>query len=175
MAGPLEALFASARLLALDVDGVLTDGRIMYADATEMQCFHVHDGQALVWLRRAGVEVAWISGRGSGATLKRAQELGVRHLQLQVKNKAQALSQVQERLGIAPSATIAMGDDFPDLCMSACAALFVAPANARAEVRARAGLVLACAGGEGAVRELAELLLKARGRFQELLEVAPGS
>ena len=72
-----RAALARARLLALDVDGVLTDGRVVYAGEMELQAFDVQDGQGLVWLRRAGVHVAWITGRGSPATEKRARELGV--------------------------------------------------------------------------------------------------
>lgn len=146
-----------------DVDGTLTDGRIAYLGGEELCSFHVHDGQGLVWLREAGLELAWISGRGSRAVEARARELGVREVHLRVGDKAHALRSLQERLDIAPAETLAMGDDLGDLPMADRSALFVAPANARPEVLARAQLVTTRSGGAGAVRELAERILKARG------------
>ena len=164
-ARPVERALAEARLLALDVDGTLTDGRVSYVGTEEIATFHVHDGLGLVWLREAGVEVAWISGRGSQAVQRRARELGVRELHLGVQDKARVLSELQRRLDVTPRQTVAMGDDLPDLALAARAALFVAPANARAEVQARAELVTRAAGGAGAVRELAERILAARGAW----------
>ena len=106
-AGALEGALASARLLVLDVDGTLTDGRVAYLGDEELAVFHVHDGQGLVWLREAGVEIAWISGRGSRAVERRARELGVRELQLGVSDKARALTELQARLDLAPAHTVA--------------------------------------------------------------------
>lgn len=168
-AGALEGALASARLLVLDVDGTLTDGRVAYLGDEELAVFHVHDGQGLVWLREAGVEIAWISGRGSRAVERRARELGVRELQLGVSDKARALTELQARLDLAPAHTVAMGDDLADLALAGRAALFVAPANARPEVRARAALVTSASGGAGAVRELAERMLSARGLWSTRL------
>jgi 3-deoxy-D-manno-octulosonate 8-phosphate phosphatase (KDO 8-P phosphatase) len=166
----LAGALARARLLALDVDGVLTDGRIVYSGETEIQAFDVQDGLALVWLRKADVHVAWISGRGSPTTKRRAAELGVEELHLLALDKGAVLRDVQRRLGIAPESTVAMGDDLPDLALAASAAVFAAPANAREEVRARASLVTRARGGEGAVRELAEEILRAKGLWPGLLE-----
>lgn len=163
-------LLARARLLALDVDGVLTDGRVVYAGAEELQAFDVQDGQGLVWLRRAGVHVAWITGRGSQATEKRARELGVSELYMRCPDKRAALADVQRRLGVAREETVAVGDDLPDLALAEGAGLFVAPPNARPEVQARASFLTAARGGAGCVREVAEALLRARGAWQELLE-----
>lgn len=170
----LERILAEARLLALDVDGTLTDGHVAFVGSEELAVFHVHDGQGLVWLREAGVQVAWISGRGSRAVERRAKELGVRELYLDVQDKRRVLIELQRRLDVAPEHTVAMGDDLTDLALVAHAALFVAPANARAEVRARAQLVTQAAGGAGAVRELAERLLQARGHWQERVSRALG-
>ena len=169
-AGALERALAEARLLVLDVDGTLTDGRVAYLGDEELCTFDVHDGQGLVWLREAGLELAWISGRGSRAVERRARELGVRELHLRVGDKARVLAELQTRLDLAPAHTVAMGDDLADVALLARAALLVAPANARPEVRARAGLVTSAAGGAGAVRELAERLLAARGLWQARLE-----
>jgi 3-deoxy-D-manno-octulosonate 8-phosphate phosphatase (KDO 8-P phosphatase) len=167
-----RATLATARLLALDVDGTLTDGRIVWAGATEVQAFHAHDGQALVWLARAGVTVAWISGRGSASTEQRAKELGIAELHLRMPDKEAALREIQARLRIAVAETVAMGDDLPDLALARAAGLFAAPANARPEVRAQARLVTAAGGGHGAVRELAEHLLRARGSWEALASAA---
>ncbi len=156
------------RLLALDVDGVLTDGRVVYAGDQELQSFHVADGQALRWLAGAGVACAWITGRGCASTERRAAELGC-ELHTQVRDKTAVLSEVQARLGIAPEETLAMGDDLPDLALAQGAGLFAAPANAAREVCERADLVTVRAGGEGAVRELIEHVLIARGAWEGIL------
>jgi 3-deoxy-D-manno-octulosonate 8-phosphate phosphatase (KDO 8-P phosphatase) len=166
----VQALLARARLVVLDVDGVLTDGRIVYGEGDEQQTFDVRDGLGIQLLLREGLEVAWISGRGCAATRRRAEELGVRELHLRAGPKDLVLAEVQERLGIGPEETVAMGDDLPDLALAARAALLVAPADAHAELRARAGLVCASRGGRGAVRELAEALLRARGRWQRVVD-----
>lgn len=169
------ARLAQIRLLVLDVDGVLTDGRIAYGEAgpsDERPSFHVHDGIALRWLQEAGVEVAWISGRGSPAALHRARELGVREVHFRASSKRATLTEVQERLGIGTDATAGMGDDLPDLGLRARCGFFAAPADARREVRERADLVTESAGGRGAVRELAERILRAKGRWEAIVDAA---
>jgi 3-deoxy-D-manno-octulosonate 8-phosphate phosphatase (KDO 8-P phosphatase) len=153
---------AGVRLLALDVDGTLTDGAVRYLGSRELVSFHVHDGAALEWLQRAGVAVAWISGRGSPAVRHRARELGVRHVHLRVADKRACLAALQRRLGVSAAETAAMGDDLADLAMASCAAWFAAPADARPAVRARADFVAAAGAGRGAVREVCELLLRSR-------------
>ena len=163
-----QAILARAKLLVLDVDGVLTDGRVVWCGGTEIQAFHAHDGQALRWLQARGVRVAWISGRGCEATERRAGELGIDELHLRSGEKGAELRSVQARLGLGPDATVAMGDDFPDLALAANSAFFCAPANARPEVRARADWVTSRAGGSGAVRELAELILQAQGHWEAI-------
>jgi len=166
-------LLAGVRLVALDVDGVLTDGRVIYAGAEEEQHFDVRDGQGLVWLRRAEIEVAWISGRGCAATERRAQELDVR-LYAGSGTKRQRLAALQSELGIEPEHTLAMGDDLPDLGLAACAGLFCAPADARREVQARARLVTRACGGRGAVREVCEAILAAKGLWRGIVDGADG-
>ena len=165
---------ATVRLLALDVDGTLTDGRVVHSDAGELQAFDVHDGQGLVWLRRAEIEVAWISGRGCAATRTRAGELGIRELHLAAGPKAEVLREIQERLSIGVDQTASMGDDQPDLGLAARSAFFAAPANARPEVRAAADLTTVAAGGAGAVRELVEAILSAQGRWPGIADALPG-
>lgn len=165
----LRARLATVRLIALDVDGVLTDGSVVLEGERELQRFCVHDGAGLRWLQDAGCAVAWISGRGCAATEARARELGVRELHLRAGPKDVVLAGVQERLAIAPEHTLAMGDDWADLALAARAGVFACPADARPEVRRRADWITRAAGGRGAVRELAEGVLAARGLLDELL------
>ena len=165
----IAASFARARLLALDVDGVLTDGRVVYGDDGEVQGFDVHDGQGLAWLRDLGIHVSWITGRGCSATRLRAKELGIRELHTGAGPKDEVLAAVQKRLGVEPAETIAMGDDLPDLRLAVRAGLFVAPANARPEVRSRADLVTVASGGRGAVREVCEYVLRCRDAWEGVL------
>jgi 3-deoxy-D-manno-octulosonate 8-phosphate phosphatase (KDO 8-P phosphatase) len=171
------AVLRRARLLALDVDGTLTDGSIVMSDPrepgarpVEIQRYDVRDGIALLWLARAGITVAWISGRGTEATAARARDLGVEHVALRVADKRAELARLQAHLGIEVADTVAMGDDLPDLALRARAAFFAAPSDARAEVRARADCVTVAAGGRGAVRELSELILRARGAWDGLVD-----
>jgi 3-deoxy-D-manno-octulosonate 8-phosphate phosphatase (KDO 8-P phosphatase) len=158
----IERALAGARLLALDVDGTLTDGRVCYVGAEELVSFHAHDGHGLVRLRAAGLVLAWISGRGSRAVEQRASELGIAEVHLRVGDKGAVLAGIQARLALEPARTVAMGDDLPDLAMGERSALFAAPANAVPAVRAAAALVTRASGGAGAVRELAERVLAAR-------------
>jgi 3-deoxy-D-manno-octulosonate 8-phosphate phosphatase (KDO 8-P phosphatase) len=174
---PEAARLARVKLLALDVDGVLTDGRIALGPAgpgDERPSFDVQDGIALRWILEAGIVVAWISGRGSPAVSFRARELGVAEVHLRAVSKRETLSEIQERLRILPEETAAMGDDLPDLGLRARSGFFAAPADARAEIRERADLVTDSSGGRGAVRDLCERILRARGRWQAIVDAAQG-
>ena len=154
---------SSIRLLVLDVDGVLTDGGLVYgASGEEIKRFHVHDGFALVAALKAGLQVAVVSGRASAAVTRRMAELGVVEVHQGVSDKAQALDALRERLGLAPREVAVMGDDLPDLPAMGHAGLALAPANAVAEVKRAAHWVARRRGGEGAVREAVEMLLRAR-------------
>jgi 3-deoxy-D-manno-octulosonate 8-phosphate phosphatase (KDO 8-P phosphatase) len=151
------------RLLVLDVDGVLTDGGLLYrASGEETKRFHVHDGLALVAALKAGLEVAVLSSRASAAVTRRMAELGVREVHQGVADKAGALEALRERLGLRAGEVAVMGDDLPDLAAMARAGLALAPANAVAEVKRVAHWVARRRGGDGAVREAVEMLLKAR-------------
>ena len=154
---------ARIRLLILDVDGVLTDGGLLYgASGEETKRFHVHDGLALVAARKAGLQVAVLSSRASAAVTRRMTELGVSEVHQGVADKASALVALCERLGVPPSAVAMMGDDLPDLVAMGRVGLALAPANAVAEVKRAAHWVARHRGGDGAVREAVEMLLKAR-------------
>lgn len=151
------------RLLVLDVDGVLTDGRIhMSADGEDLKVFHVRDGSGLVALQRAGVTVAIISGRDSAAVTRRAAELGIAHVHQGVKDKAAELSALMDRLGVTPAETACVGDDTPDLPMLEIAGLAIAVADAHGALGPVVHWATTAAGGRGAVREVCDLLISAR-------------
>ena len=159
--GPGKA--SRIRLLVLDVDGVLTDGVLVYgASGEEIKRFHVRDGLAIQQARRAGVEVAIVSGRASAAVTRRMSELGVVEVHQGVGDKESLLRGLLARLGVATAETAVMGDDLPDLPLMRMAGLAMAPADAVPEVRRAAGWVSRSAGGHGAVREAVEMLLRAR-------------
>jgi 3-deoxy-D-manno-octulosonate 8-phosphate phosphatase (KDO 8-P phosphatase) len=151
------------KLLVLDVDGVMTDGSLLL-DSTggEWKRFHVHDGLAMVAARRAGLPVAVVSGRTSPALAQRMGELGVDEVHQGVADKAAVVRAIIGRLGLSPADVAAMGDDLPDLPVMQMVGLRLAPANAVAEVRRAAHWVSRRVGGEGAVREAIEMLLRAR-------------
>jgi 3-deoxy-D-manno-octulosonate 8-phosphate phosphatase (KDO 8-P phosphatase) len=165
----LSEKLRAVRLAVFDVDGTLTEGAVTYAEGLEIQRFCVRDGQGLVWLRRLGITLCWISGRGCEATRRRAQELGVEELHLRAGPKAEVLAAVQERLGLTVEQTLAMGDDLPDLGLFERAAVCCSPADAAALVRGRADIVTEATGGHGAVREVVDALIEARGAWSELL------
>ncbi len=159
----LASRAAKIRLLVLDVDGVLTDGRLLYGPAgEEVKRFHVRDGFALVAARRAGLGVAVISGRASAAVTRRMAELGVAEVHQGVDDKHRCLDDLCGRLGVTRGQVAAMGDDLPDLSLLRVAGLALAPADAAQEVRRVAHWTSRHAGGRGAVREAVEMLLGAR-------------
>jgi len=152
------------RLLALDVDGVLTDGRIYLSGAgEELKVFHVRDGSGLVAVQRAGIAVAIVSGRDSAAVRRRAEELGIGHVRQGVGDKGAGLDQLLAELGVGREATACVGDDTPDLPMLRRAGLAIAVADAHPAVLGMAHWVTPSPGGRGAVRDVCDLLLSARG------------
>jgi 3-deoxy-D-manno-octulosonate 8-phosphate phosphatase (KDO 8-P phosphatase) len=158
--GGLADIAAGLKLVVFDVDGVFTDGRIwLGSDGTEFKAFSVRDGVGVKALLSAGLEVAIISGRSSPAVDRRMAELGVRHVVQGCSDKAPALRQVIERLGLEPSHVAYLGDDIPDLPAMRIAALPAAVKEAPAEVRALAAWISSAPGGQGAVREFCEFLL----------------
>jgi 3-deoxy-D-manno-octulosonate 8-phosphate phosphatase (KDO 8-P phosphatase) len=157
-------LAARIRLLVLDVDGVLTDGRLWFgAEGEALKVFHVRDGAGLKALQQAGIQLAIISGRRSAAVERRCAELGIRHLIQGREDKAAALRELLAALAVSAAATACVVDDTPDLPLMAMVALPIAVADAHADVLAAARHVTRAAGGRGAVREVCDLLLEARG------------
>jgi len=161
----LSRRLAKIRLAVFDVDGTLTDGHVVYVGGEEQQTFSVKDGYALARLAKADIAQVWITGRGCDATERRAKELGVTELLLEVRDKTAALAEVQGRLGVSREETLVMGDDIPDLEMRAGAALFAAPRDAAPEVIDQADIVSRFDGGVGAAREVCRLLLMAQGAW----------
>lgn len=167
MASPL----AQIKLLVLDVDGVLTDGRIIYTDSGEqIKQFSSRDGLGLRLLMDNGIQVGIITGRISGALTHRCRNLGIDLIFDGIFNKAEALNRMARKTGIDPNEMAFMGDDLIDLPAMARAGVAIAVADAADEVKARADIVTRAAGGHGAVREICDAILKAAGLWETALE-----
>jgi len=158
------------RLLALDVDGVLTDGRIIYGNAgEELKAFHIRDGLGIKLAQRGGIEVALITGRRSELVARRAAELGIETVVQGREDKRIALQELCTAQGIELTHCAYMGDDLPDLGAVNAAGLGLTVADACPELLEAADWRSSLPGGRGAVREACEALLRARGQFDTLL------
>jgi 3-deoxy-D-manno-octulosonate 8-phosphate phosphatase (KDO 8-P phosphatase) len=156
--------------LVLDVDGVLTTGLVSYlSQGGEMMTFDIHDGHGIKLAQRAGIKVAVLSGRGSGALRMRAEELDLDVVVIGRSDKGPAFAELCAQQGIEPSQVAAAGDDLQDLPLLLACGLSFAPADAAPEVRAAVDCVLSRDGGRRAVREMIELLLEARGAWEEIV------
>jgi 3-deoxy-D-manno-octulosonate 8-phosphate phosphatase (KDO 8-P phosphatase) len=177
-ATPAASLSATERasrvkLMIFDVDGVLTDGSLLFtAEGDTMKSFSSMDGHGVKLLREAGIETAIITGRKSGIVAARAKELRITHLYQGVDNKPQALAELLAQTGLDPDACGYMGDDWIDLGVMLKVGFAAAPANAHPEVIARAHWVSEARGGHGAVREVCDTLLRAQHRYDALLAAA---
>ena len=159
----LSARARTIRLLVLDVDGVLTDGRIQLdADGREMKTFHVHDGFGLRQLMKAGYEIAVISGRKSAAVEARMQDLGITRLYLGRGDKQTAMNELLAETGFQRDEVAVVGDDAPDIPLFETAGLTFTVPDAPAEIRTAVDAVTERRGGHGAVREVCDLLLASR-------------
>jgi 3-deoxy-D-manno-octulosonate 8-phosphate phosphatase (KDO 8-P phosphatase) len=157
-------------LLLLDVDGVLTDGRIIIDDrGVETKQFHVRDGQGIALLLRAGIQVGLITSRSSASVRRRARELGIRLVRQGVSNKLKTYDEIKRRCRLRDEQIAYMGDDVLDLPTLRAAGLAVCVADGWLELRAAVDYVTANGGGRGAVREVAEMILKAQGKWTKLL------
>lgn len=153
----------SVRLLVLDVDGVLTDGKLYFlADGSEAKAFSTLDGQGIKMLMNSGVNVAIITGRTSTIVERRAANLGIMHLIQGREDKRTALDELLSSLQLSYDQVAYLGDDLPDLAAIRCVALGVAAANANTFVRQHALAVTSLRGGEGAARELCEFIMAAQ-------------
>jgi 3-deoxy-D-manno-octulosonate 8-phosphate phosphatase (KDO 8-P phosphatase) len=161
---------ARIRLLAMDVDGTLTDGALLIgADAEVAKAFSVRDGFGLTLLSRAGIELVLITGRHSAIVERRAAELGIRRVHQAVKDKLATLQQVCGQAGIGLQEAAFVGDDWPDLPPMRACGFAAAPADAVEEVRGAAHWVASSPAARGAVRELAMFIVDAQGRRADLL------
>ncbi len=166
----LEGQCRELALLILDVDGVLTDGRLYFGpDGEALKAFHTQDGAAIKMLQSAGIQVALITGRESAMVEQRAAELGIQHLYQGTADKTQALSKLLGKLGIDGRQAAHMGDDLPDLALfNRVGVRFTVP-DANPEILARADYCTHAPGGHGAVREVCQLILKAQDRWHQVL------
>jgi 3-deoxy-D-manno-octulosonate 8-phosphate phosphatase (KDO 8-P phosphatase) len=159
------------KLLLMDCDGVLTDGRIWILENGEDQkAFHTRDGLGIDLLHRAGLKSGIISGRTSSALERRAQSLGVSYLWQGRDDKRQAFADTLAQAQVTKEEVAFIGDDLTDLPLMGQSGLAIAVADAAAEVRERAHHVTGANGGYGAVREAIELILKAQGRWDDLVK-----
>jgi 3-deoxy-D-manno-octulosonate 8-phosphate phosphatase (KDO 8-P phosphatase) len=166
----LQARCERIEFLLLDVDGVLTDGGIIYADdGTEVKTFHVRDGSGLALWRKAGKRAGIITGRRSRIVEVRAAELGIDPVVQGAADKLAAFRQVLAQTGFRPEQVAYVGDDLPDVPVLRHAGLGAAVADACAEARAAAHLVTGRPGGRGAVREVIEVVLGCQGHWQRLV------
>ena len=161
----------SVRVAFFDVDGVLTDGGLLFTESGEtIKRFSTLDGHGLKMLQKAGITPAVITGRDSAPLRARLKALGITHVRYGTEDKAPAAQEILHELGLDWSQAAHMGDDWPDMAVMMRAAFACAPSNAHAEVKAIAHYVTQLEGGNGAARELCDLLLIASGRYAELLK-----
>ncbi len=177
MATPLTATERASRvkLMIFDVDGVLTDGGLMFtAEGDTMKSFNSMDGHGAKLLREAGIDTAIITGRQSGIVAVRAKELKITHVYQGVSDKTVAFAELLKATGVKPEECGYMGDDWPDLAVMLKVGFAAAPANSHPEVIARAHWVSEARGGHGAAREVCDTLLRAQNRYDALLRAACG-
>jgi 3-deoxy-D-manno-octulosonate 8-phosphate phosphatase (KDO 8-P phosphatase) len=167
----LRARAQGIQLLILDVDGVLTDGRLYYGDdGDELKAFHIHDGLGIKMLRETGIEVAIVTGRMARAVELRAENLGVAHVFQGVGDKLAVFEQLLKQFALPAMATTAMGDDLPDLPVLRRCGLAACVPEAPALVRSHSHFIANRSGGAGAVRELCELIMAAQGTLEARME-----
>jgi len=160
------------KLLILDVDGVLTDGKLFFDnDGNEYKSFHAQDGHGIKMLRQTGVEVAVISGRKSKSVALRMKNLGIQHVYQGHENKIAAFNEIIELIGITPEQAAHVGDDVIDLPIMIRVGLAIAVNDANFAVKQHADWCTTLPGGQGAVREVCDFIMQAQGRFDEILNI----
>mgnify|MGYP001336776509 CR=1 FL=1 len=160
---------SEARLLLLDVDGVLTDGRITYGSGNiELKSFDVKDGHGIKLVQRAGIEVGIITGRESEVVARRASELGIVHLYQGAKDKLIPYREILQKTGLCDEAIAYVGDDLIDLPILQRVGFSATVSDAVDEVKERVDFVASRAGGHGAVREICDILLRSQGLWDEV-------
>ncbi len=175
MGADVTHLASKIRLLLMDVDGVLTDGKLYNVpgpdgNMVETKGFDSQDGIALQWLARLGIPAGLISGRVSPATIERARQCKFKYVYQGHTEKIPIIDEILADAKVDPAEVAYIGDDLTDVVVMRRVGLAIATANARPEVKAIAHHVTSVAGGQGAVREVIELLLRAQGRWSEILK-----
>ena len=167
----IETKASRIRLILFDVDGVLTDGKILlHADGTESKRFDIRDGIVMVWAQRVGIRVGFLSARNSPVTAQRAAQLGITLVHNGVPvSKLETYDDILRQEGFADSDVAYMGDDVLDLPVLGRVGLSTAPADAVEDVRTRVDWVSRSAGGRGAARELVEMILRAQAKWEPLV------
>lgn len=159
------------KLLLMDCDGVLTDGRLwLTPEGDEQKAFHARDGQGISLLHHAGMRTGIITGRQSSAVDRRAQDLKMSYVRQYAKDKVKALEEILAEAGVTTNECAYIGDDVGDLPVMHRVALAVAVSDAVAETKQAAHYITALKGGQGAVREVCDLILKAQGRWDEVMQ-----
>lgn len=166
-------IFAKAKkiqMLILDVDGVLTDGRLYYTNnGQEIKAFNVHDGHGIVMLKESGIKTAIISGRKSRSVTIRAREIGIQYIYQGVFDKVKIMERIINREKISCENVCYIGDDVTDLALLARAGFSVSVMNGVPEVKSEVDYITTKEGGKGAVREVAEIILKAKGLWNQIV------
>lgn len=158
------------KLLILDVDGVLTDGRLFFdAEGNEYKSFHARDGHGIKLLQQTGVKVAVISGRKSNSVALRMKNLGIEHVYQGHENKIAAFDEIIKLLNISPEQAAHVGDDLLDLPIMIRVGLAIAVSDANFAVKQRADCCTTLSGGQGAVREVCDFIMQAQGHFDDVL------
>ncbi|WP_348532244.1 3-deoxy-manno-octulosonate-8-phosphatase KdsC [Methylobacter sp. Wu1] len=172
-AGQMQAVLEKAKklkLLILDVDGVLTDGKLFFDnEGNEYKAFHARDGHGIKLLRQTGVEVAVISGRKSNSVALRMKNLGIEYVYQGHENKIAAFDEIIDKLQITPDQAAHVGDDLLDLPIMIRAGLAIAVDDANFVVKQHADWCTTLPGGHGAVREVCDLIMQAQGRFEDVV------
>jgi 3-deoxy-D-manno-octulosonate 8-phosphate phosphatase (KDO 8-P phosphatase) len=159
------------KLLLMDCDGVLTDGQLeLLENGDEQKTFHARDGQGISLFHRAGLKTGILSGRASGAVERRARELGMTYVRQNEKDKIKAFEEMLAQANVSADECAFIGDDLPDVPVMRRVGFAVTVADAVDETKQAAHYVTKVKGGRGAVREVTDLILKAQGRWEELMK-----
>lgn len=168
--GAVDKRAARVRLVLFDVDGVLTDGRVvLHGNGSESKQFHIRDGIVMVWAQRVGLKIGLLSARRSATTAERAAQLGITLVHQGVPSKIEAYDEIVSDIGLNDEEVAYMGDDIVDIAVLSRVGLAAAPADAVPEVRERVHWVAPSAGGAGAARDLLELILRTQGRWDAIV------
>ena len=171
----LKEIFSSIKWFIMDVDGVLTDGSIIYdSEGRELKVFSVKDGMGITLLHRAGIKTAIITSRNSPMVQRRAGELGITEVIQGARDKLELYFRLKEKEGFSDKEVLYIGDDYVDLPVMKVVGLPVTVPDAPVELKDTALYVTKRHGGKGAVREVAEMLLKAQGKFDEVIKTYTG-